>query len=62
MAGKLSIASWVTTFLLITLQAFTVGAQTKITAGRGHEPRTIPLLVPSSKDCLRSKGSRHRSY
>jgi ABC-type nitrate/sulfonate/bicarbonate transport system substrate-binding protein len=61
MAGKLSIASWVTIFLLITLQAFTVGAQTKITIGvAAMSPRTIPLLLAQEQGLFAKQGIEAR--
>jgi NitT/TauT family transport system substrate-binding protein len=61
MAGKLCIASWVTIFLLITLQAFTVGAQTKITIGvAAMSPRTIPLLLAQEQGLFAKQGIEAR--
>jgi NitT/TauT family transport system substrate-binding protein len=61
MADKSCIASWITIFLLITLQAFTVGAQTKITVGvAAMSPRTIPLLVAQQQGLFAKQGIEAR--
>ena len=61
MAGKFWIASWVTIFLLIAVQASTVGAQTKITVGvAAMSPRTIPLLVAQQQGLFAKQGIEAR--
>ena len=61
MAGKLWIASWLTIFSLILFQAFTVGAQTKITVGvAAMSPRTIPLLVAQQQGLFAKQGIEAR--
>ena len=61
MAGKLCVASWTTIFLLIAVQASTVGAQTKITVGvAAMSPRTIPLLVAQQQGLFAKQGIEAR--
>ena len=61
MAGKLWIVSWVTIFSLIAFQAFTVGAQTKITVGvAAMSPMTIPLLVAQQQGLFAKQGIEAR--
>ncbi len=61
MAGKLWVASVVAFFLLVAVQASTVGAQTKITVGvAAMSPRTIPLLVAQQQGLFAKQGIEAR--
>jgi NitT/TauT family transport system substrate-binding protein len=61
MAGKLSIVSWVTVFLLFALQGYSIGAQTQITIGYAAiSPRTTPLIIAQEQGLFAKHGIEAR--
>jgi NitT/TauT family transport system substrate-binding protein len=61
MAGKLSIVSWVTVFLLFALQGSSIGAQTQITIGYAAiSPRTTPLIIAQEQGLFAKHGIEAR--